>query len=108
LGAWASGKLLGLTDAEFWEMTPREFFAVWEQYLDAEERADRRIGMLYTMYYNAHRAEHAPAQSLDELFPRRHAARVERIVTSGKVLRSPEEQIEMIQNFMGGFGGRSR
>jgi hypothetical protein len=104
----AAGLFLGLTAEEFWKLTPRHWDAVWNQYVDSEERSDRRIGMLYTMYYNAHRAEHSPVRTLDELFPRRHSKLVQQVTASGKALRDPMEQLAMAKEFTKAFHGGHR
>jgi Phage tail assembly chaperone protein, TAC len=48
---------LRLTPAEFWDLTPREFNALWDRHIAAEERHDRRIALICTLYANAHRDE---------------------------------------------------
>lgn len=99
---------LGLTADEFWQLTPRHWDAVWNQYLDSEERQDRRIGMLYTMYYNAHRPEHSQAMKLDEMFPARNSKRIQRVTTTGKALRDPMDQLAMAREFTKVYHGGSR
>jgi hypothetical protein len=53
---WASGVYdLGLTDAQFWAITPRQFHALYERHLDAMERQARNFGLLAVLYGEAHR-----------------------------------------------------
>ncbi len=108
LGLLAMGLFLGLTAEQALALTARHLDAVWQLYLDAEERQDRRIGLLYTMYFNAHKPEHEPVKTLDDLFPMRKAQRVERVITSGKALRDPMEQLAMAHEFTKAFHGGSR
>lgn len=106
MDAWAAGKFLGLTDAEFWEMTPREFHAVFEKYLDSEERQDRRAGMLYVLYYNSHRPEHASPLTLEEFLPGRKSKN-KRLVLSPDEYASAEQQVEWARQFTAAFRGTS-
>lgn len=48
---------LGLSRAEFWELTPRRFGAMMDRFIDREIRHERRTGMLAALYANAHRDE---------------------------------------------------
>lgn len=46
---------LGLTDADFWELTPRLFFILHGQFLESEKRHDMRWANWFALYANAHR-----------------------------------------------------
>ncbi len=71
---WAAGLIdLGLTDAQFWELTPRQFKLLMERRLAMEDRQVFPTKVLATMFANAHRAkerEHSPYAMYD-LFPPR-------------------------------------
>ena len=46
---------IGLSRAEFWELTPRQFQGFFDRYQDREVRHERRTGLLAALYANAHR-----------------------------------------------------
>jgi len=46
---------IGLSRAEFWELTPRQFQTFRDRYADREIQHERRTGLLAALYANAHR-----------------------------------------------------
>jgi hypothetical protein len=48
---------LGLSSAEFWELTPRRFGTMMDRFFDREIRHERQTGLLAALYANAHRDE---------------------------------------------------
>jgi len=64
---------LGLAPAVFWSLTMRELDVLWKRHLAAEERRDRRVALLATMYANAHRDEKKKLSpyELEDFMPRR-------------------------------------
>lgn len=63
---------LGLTEAQFWEYTPRHVLTLWNYSLiESERRMDRRFAVLYTMYANTHRDEkrHPKAFTVEDFLP---------------------------------------
>lgn len=46
---------LGLTDAEFWQLTFHLFFTLYERYSEGERRADIRAGVICAVLGNIHR-----------------------------------------------------
>lgn len=46
---------LGLTEEKFWSMTPAEFSFIWERWMQAEERSDRRVAAVLCTVSNAFR-----------------------------------------------------
>lgn len=72
---WATGVYdLGLTDAQFWALTPRQYDLLANRFLDAEERASQRFGLLATLYANAHRdrEKHPHPFELQDFAPSRN------------------------------------
>lgn len=63
---------LGLTEAQFWEYTPRHVLTLWHYHIAAESRMDRRFAVLYTMYANAHRDDkkHPKPFAIEDFLPR--------------------------------------
>jgi hypothetical protein len=65
---------IGLSRAEFWALTPRQFQNLWERYQDREIRHDRRTALLAAMYRNAHlRSGEAPF-TIEHFAPSRGAS----------------------------------
>ncbi|MGH7487252.1 MAG: hypothetical protein ACREMY_16885 [bacterium] len=83
---WASGVFdLGLDDTRFWSLTPREFDALWQRFLDREEREQQRFGLLAMMYTNVHRDRDKRPQpfDLDDFAPSRHGRAIEPATAAG-------------------------
>ena len=68
---------IGLTRAEFWDLTPRQFQAFMDRHVDREIRHDRRIALLAVMYRNAHRGDGEQVFTLDDFAPLRQTANAE-------------------------------
>lgn len=66
---------LGLTIAEFWEMTPRHLLAAYRRFEAAEERADRRTAFIVATLANAHRdsRQHPEPFTIEDFMPRHGA-----------------------------------
>ena len=58
---------LGLTDKQFWKLTPAQFYALWERCLQSKQEADYRAGVVASMLYNIHRGKH-PALDPEDFF----------------------------------------
>lgn len=77
---WATGVYdLGLTDAQFWALTPRQLNLLIERFLDSEERMSQRFGLLAALYANAHRdrEKHPRLFELQDFAPSRHVRSVQ-------------------------------
>jgi hypothetical protein len=62
---------VGLSRAEFWELTPRQWAAIWERYCDKEIRHERRFGMLAMLKANldSDRRKHPQPYSIEDFAP---------------------------------------
>ena len=102
----ASAEFIGIPISRFLEMTPYYWSLVWGQYLDSEERRDRRAGMLYNLYCNTHLKEGASHIPLDEQFPprRKAIANVRAVPNSaGGSIIPAEFQIEWARQFTAAY-----
>lgn len=71
---WAAAVYdLGLTDSQFWDLTPRHFRALWDRRLDEHDRQNRIVCQLLVLYANTHRDTNRRLQpfTLDDFAPLR-------------------------------------
>ena len=63
---------LGLTEAQFWEYTPRQVLLVWDLHVQSEERSDRRIALICTMICTAQGAKKMDGRqfTVEDFLPR--------------------------------------
>lgn len=63
--------MLGLSNREFWSLTPREFNALVRQYEGAQRNWDARFGLLAALVANAHRDPKKKAAAFEpkDFFP---------------------------------------
>lgn len=74
---WSVGRFdLGLTDAEFWQLSPTMFDALWKRLEDNRERALYGHAMTCATYANVHRAEDAEIVTPDQFMPKTEAKRL--------------------------------
>lgn len=67
---WAQGRLsLGLTDADFWELTLRGYGALMEVAKAREQLQDLRAGMVAATVANCHRGKDTQAFGPADFFP---------------------------------------
>lgn len=69
---WAAGVYdLGLTDAQFWEYTPRQFLLLWDHHRETESRTDRRFASLGAWMLSAWGAKNPSGKpvTVDDLLP---------------------------------------
>lgn len=69
---WAIARYdLGLSEAEFWQLTPRLFEELSDRWKAAQARADRRAGEVVAMLYNINRDRKADprGKAWDDWFP---------------------------------------
>ena len=78
---------LGLTDEQFWDLTPRAFSLLWNRHIEAERRVDRRVASLICLYANSHRDRqlHPKPFEVDEFLPGSAAATSEQTAKNNVV-----------------------
>lgn len=110
LNLLAMGLFLGLTAEQTLALTPRHLDAVWQLYLDSEERQTERIAFGLTEYYNMNKSKDAPRQTIQTMYPgiRRKSNTVRPGV--GKVVSAPlvpaDLQVEWARQFTKASRGR--
>lgn len=72
LQVWSVGRFdLGLTDAEFWQLSPAQFDALWKRLEDGRTAALRGHAMTCAAIFNAQRTtDDAPVVEADDFMPK--------------------------------------
>jgi hypothetical protein len=88
---------VGLSRAEFWDLTPRHWERIWERYVDKQIREDRRFGQLAAVYANIHRdrEEHPQPYTIENFAPALRGQKVEE--QQPAVAQSPEMQMALMR-----------
>ena len=60
---------LQLPDAEFWELTFKEFRALQDRWMDQQRREDMRFGLLLSQQHNMNRGEKGKVVGPEDFFP---------------------------------------
>lgn len=71
---------IGITRAAFWNLTPREFRALWDRHTDREIRHARQIGQICALFANANRdtKKHPEPFTIDDFAPQERGATQDR------------------------------
>jgi hypothetical protein len=69
---------LKLKDEEFWDITPAQFWALYDLYLADVEHSDYQIGVIAAQIFNVHRGKEKPALPLD-YFPHHKKRRAKQL-----------------------------
>ena len=90
LTAWAFGRYdLGLTEEEFWSLTPREFVALKERHEEAQEWEDYRAGVVACTIVNMLKAKSSKTYKPEDFMPTRRRKK-----------QTPEEMLAVVENYM--------
>jgi hypothetical protein len=87
---------IGLSRAEFWALTHRQFQNLFDRYIDREIRHERRTALLATLYANAHRDPQKRAQpfTLEDFAPPLRGSEAK---PSRSATQSPAAQLELMK-----------
>lgn len=97
---------LGLGDAEFWRLTPRQFDALVRRWIAREQREDRRAAVTAAVLANIYRKPHSRALTLDDFLVHRWGAPGDAADGAGhRQTQTPEYQIALMQAMTTAQGG---
>ena len=101
MALWAIGKFdLGLTEEEFFALTPRQFFALQDRWLCRIEVADYQAAFVASAIINSMRGKDSKPVSVAEILPDR---RGKKKVTTKK--QNWQDQLALVKHLHAFFGG---
>lgn len=90
LTMWAVGRYdLGLTEEEFWGLTPRQYVALLERHEEAMEWEDYRMGVIASTIVNMLKAKGGKTFKPEDFMP-----------TKRRKKQTPEEMLAVVKNYM--------